>query len=530
MGSQLTVYITLICTSGVLNLYLCASVFAGRHKYTKIAAFFIAYTASIAVYCFAAAFGLMATSLEEMKFWTVIQYIGMPISAPLGLLFVLYYLGVKLTWQKCMAILTTPAISFWMAATNDFHHLHYRIFEIDPILGIPYIHQEIGVWYLVHGAFTFACMLIAALLVLFRWRETSSTYRPQLVALFFGQLVPMATAFIYLVGLTPPGIDPVPMVLWLTSLLYLWSISSSRLFKVMPIAKDTVFNSINDGVIVLDEAHRMIEFNRAAKKMFPELEKSLHGMEFEKIWQDSIMEAAPFKVEAAESVQEIQLMRQKSEYTYQVRVSSLAYVGNTAGFLLIFTDITELKMLQMQLERQAYYDELTGIFNRRAFYTKCSQQLESAQKNTEPFTVALLDIDHFKRINDTYGHHIGDQMIQHIVKVCKSQLRQDVLFARYGGEEFVLSMKNYTVTESLMMANQICKQVAETPLSVGDNVITTSISVGIAQLEIAEKESLQQLLNNADIALYTAKEKGRNQVRVYEKMEETALKETSLQI
>ena len=530
MESQLTVYITLICTSGVLSLYLCASVMARRHKYTKIANLFIFYTAAIAIYCFGAAFGLMSTSLEEMKFWTIIQYIGMPISSPLGLLFVLYYLGIKLTWQRCTVLLIIPAVSFLMVVTNDFHHLHYRIFEINPVLGIPYIHQEIGIWYLIHGVYTFTCMLIAALLILFRWRETISTYRPQLIALFFGQFVPMATAFIYLVGLTPPGIDPVPMVLWLSSLLYLWSINSSRLFTLVPVAKNTIFNNINDGVIVLDEEHRLIEFNQAAERMFPELEESLYGKDFDSIWGDLATETGTFKMEMVDSLQEIQLMKHGSQYTYQIRISLLPYIANTIGFLLIFTDITELKTLQLQLERQAYYDELTNIFNRRAFYTKCYQQLDSAQKNTEPFTVALIDIDHFKRINDTYGHHVGDQMLQHVVSVCKSHLGQDVLFARYGGEEFVLSMKNYTITESLMMADQIRQQVAKTPLAVGDNFITASISIGIAQLEIGEKESLQQLLNNADIALYTAKEKGRNQVQVYEKIGETSSKETSLQI
>lgn len=524
MESQLTVYITLICTSGVLSLYLCASVFAKRHKYTKIAAFFTFYTASIAIYCFGAAFGLVATTLEEMKFWTVVQYIGMPASAPLGLLFVLYYLGIKLTWQRCAALLTIPAISFLMVATNDFHHLHYRIFEIDPILGIPYIHQEIGVWYLVHGAYTFACMLVATLLILFRWRETTSTYRPQLVALFFGQLVPMATAFIYLVGLTPPGIDPVPMVLWLTSLLYLWSINSSRLFTIMPIAKDRVFNSINDGVIVLDEAHRMIEFNRAAKNMFPELERSLHGLKFEKLWLDLTREAVPFKIEAAEAVQEIQLVRQGVEYTYHVRISSLAYVGNTTGFLLIFADITELKKLQTQLERQAYYDELTGIFNRRAFYTTCSQRFDDAQAHGKPFAVALIDIDHFKMVNDTYGHYIGDQMLQHVVEVCQSQLGEEVLFARYGGEEFVLAIENHTVTAVFELAEAIRKSVEQTPLTIGELRIAATISTGVALLDCSETTSLQLLLNNADLALYAAKEKGRNRVEMYAVSEEATQK------
>ncbi|WP_322090975.1 histidine kinase N-terminal 7TM domain-containing protein [Cytobacillus massiliigabonensis] len=106
-------------------------------------------------------------------------------------------------------------------------------------------------------------MFLALLLVFFHWKETAKVYRPQLIILMCGQLVPILTAFIYLLGFTPPGIDPVPMVLWISSLLYLWSIHSSRMFTIMPIAKDAIFNSINDGVIVLDETNRLIELNQA---------------------------------------------------------------------------------------------------------------------------------------------------------------------------------------------------------------------------------------------------------------------------
>jgi len=218
--SQLTVYITLICTSGVLNLYLSSYVFLKRHHYTNIASLFILYSASISIYCFASAFGLMATTLEQIKLWTIIIYIGMPFSAPLGLLFIMKYLGMNIMKKRYHVLLLIPVVTFVMVVTNDFHHLYYRILAVDPILGAPFIHQEIGLWYIVHGLFTFSCMFVAFLLVISRWKETAKMYRPQLIALLCGQLVPMLTAFVYLIGLTPPGVDPVPMVLWLSSLLY----------------------------------------------------------------------------------------------------------------------------------------------------------------------------------------------------------------------------------------------------------------------------------------------------------------------
>ncbi len=175
MNSQLTAFITLCCTSGVLNLYLCLYVFLQRFNYTKIAQLFIGYTALITVYCFASAFCIIATSLEAIKIWTTILYVGMATSAPLGLLFIMQYLGFHLSKKKLIGILVIPAISIVLVATNDIHHLHYRVFEIDPVLGAPYIHQEIGLWYIIHGIFTFSSMLVAFLLVLTHWKETAKS-------------------------------------------------------------------------------------------------------------------------------------------------------------------------------------------------------------------------------------------------------------------------------------------------------------------------------------------------------------------
>jgi len=170
-------------------------------------------------------------------------------------------------------------------------------------------------------------------------------------------LIPIITAFVYLLGLTPQGIDPVPMVLWASLLLYLGSIHSSRLFKVMPVAKDAIFHSINDGVIVLDESFRLIEFNQACNKMFPPLTRSMFGLDFTKIWIDVTEQSIPFTLETIVKTQEFEL--DLTNRTYQVRISPLQHVNHGSGLLLIFTDITEVKKLQRMLEKQAFYDELT---------------------------------------------------------------------------------------------------------------------------------------------------------------------------
>lgn len=512
MSSQLTPYITLMCTSGVLNMYLCFYVFLKRHNYTNIASFFVMYTAAIAIYCFAAALGLLATTLEEMKFWTIIQYIGLPASSPLGLLFIMHYLGIKITKTKIAALLAIPFVSLVMVATNDWHHLHYRVFEIDPVLGVPFIHQEIGMWYTLHGVFTFGCMFVAFLLLISRWKETAETYRLQLIALLFGQLVPMLTAFLYLIGATPPGIDPVPMVLWLSSLLYLWAISSSRLFTLMPIAKDAIFNSINDGVLVLDESQRLVEFNQAAKRTFPALDRSMYGKSFSNVWP-ALSGNASLPELKGEDVQELKLTAGDSGRIFQVRTAPLHQAKNSKGMLVIFSDITELKSLQAQLEHQAFYDELTQVYNRRAFMQQCEKGFTEAKKASEPFSVVLMDIDFFKRVNDNYGHHIGDQVLVHAAKICKAHLKGGQIFARYGGEEFVLALKG-SAAEAKAIADDLRKSLQLQPLTIAEDEISVTLSLGVAEA-MADEETLYQLLNKADQALYSAKQKGRNRVEVY---------------
>jgi diguanylate cyclase (GGDEF)-like protein len=203
------------------------------------------------------------------------------------------------------------------------------------------------------------------------------------------------------------------------------------------------------------------------------------------------------------------------ERTCQVRISKLYQAHQKNGLLIIFTDITEVKKLQLKLEHLAYHDELTQVYNRRAFFQRSKLEYEKAQADSSPFTVILMDIDHFKRVNDTYGHNIGDQLLVHVVKACQSQLVEDELFARYGGEEFVLALKGYTCREAESLAERIRLYLETKPLKIKDINIVATMSFGVAEAETENAETLFDLLNKADKALYSAKASGRNQVKVY---------------
>ncbi|QOS78037.1 diguanylate cyclase [Paenibacillus sp. JNUCC31] len=511
MESHINSYITLVTTSAVLNVFLCLYTYFRRTEIPS-SKIFILYTAALSIYTFGYAIELASSTLEQMKFWTVVEYIGMPFSASLGLMLMIQYTGKTLSKKATAALFVVPSITLIMVATNDFHHLFYKRVWLRENSAVPLMDITIGQWYVVHGAFTFSCLLCACLILIKQWKHTKKMYRRQLLTLITSQIIPMVAAFVYLLGLTPNGMDPVPVLMCLTSAMYIWAILSSRLLTIVPIAKDHIFESMREGVIVLDSSHRLVDYNKSLRDMLPELGLSMVGQHLNDIWHS--LGGGPFPVEYdREGLQKDLYWQLKGETVcYQVRTS---YVynkdGQTVGTLIMLIDITEQRFLQEQLKQMAYFDGLTKIYNRTQFLHKGREILSEAQLNLRPAAFILFDIDYFKRINDTYGHDVGDQAIIHVVSVCNRYLSPEMLFARYGGEEFVIAVPHATLKDGEQLAEKLRVALLHNPLDVQDIRIPLTSSFGVAQYN-GGSDSLESLLRDADTALYESKRNGRNTV------------------
>lgn len=160
----------------------------------------------------------------------------------------------------------------------------------------------------------------------------------------------------------------------------------------------------------------------------------------------------------------------------------------------------------------ANHDPLTHVANRRFFFTETESLLK--QNQFKSLTIIMLDIDHFKKMNDQYGHYIGDVLLQSFAATVKSNLREQDLFARMGGEEFVVVLKNTNLVEAEMIAERICRAVALSKTQVAHAVLNMTVSLGVVHQLLPTQNSLQSILNQADRALYQAKTLGRNQVRI----------------
>jgi diguanylate cyclase (GGDEF)-like protein len=163
------------------------------------------------------------------------------------------------------------------------------------------------------------------------------------------------------------------------------------------------------------------------------------------------------------------------------------------------------------LKSRSEIDHLTGLANRRALYS----QIENSplgQENPEGFGVILLDIDHFKAINDTYGHLVGDQVLVHCAKVLSEAIRPQDLLSRYGGEEFCVVAKGINKTQAIHLSERLCNSLRLKPMPYGNSEIKTTVSVGVVYHD--QIDSLQRIIAQADSAMYAAKASGRNKVCV----------------
>ena len=178
----------------------------------------------------------------------------------------------------------------------------------------------------------------------------------------------------------------------------------------------------------------------------------------------------------------------------------------------VIQDITDRKEMEWKLEQEAHTDPLTGCANRRYFLELAERELARAQRYTEQVSVLMLDLDHFKAINDKHGHQAGDLVLQKFVQVCKLTLRAEDLIGRLGGEEFAILLPETGRNKALDAAERVCRAVAatEVPLE-GVPPIRFTASIGVATLA-PEESSIEAIFGRADQALYEAKHAGRNRV------------------
>jgi diguanylate cyclase (GGDEF)-like protein len=178
------------------------------------------------------------------------------------------------------------------------------------------------------------------------------------------------------------------------------------------------------------------------------------------------------------------------------------------------TQLIEIGMLQSQLREQAIRDALTNVFNRRYLEETLERELARAEREGYPLCLIMMDLDHFKVVNDTYGHEAGDVVLKALAETVTRQSRHGDFVCRYGGEEFVLVMPNIVIETARQRAGELHQLINSLNIVYGVFNLTTTISMGVAAYPEHGKTK-EEVLRAADRALYVAKNTGRNRVVVY---------------
>lgn len=173
-------------------------------------------------------------------------------------------------------------------------------------------------------------------------------------------------------------------------------------------------------------------------------------------------------------------------------------------------DVTDFVMYEHKLIQMAKIDSLTGIYNRRYLDSRLAEEIERSRRHGNPLSILLLDIDHFKKINDTHGHLCGDYALRKISELLQELVRTSDILGRYGGEEFCCILPETPFEQAIVLAERCREQVAASPFSCTDQQTSMTISIGVTAMH--RDDTLDSIIKRADDALYQAKREGRNRV------------------
>lgn len=203
------------------------------------------------------------------------------------------------------------------------------------------------------------------------------------------------------------------------------------------------------------------------------------------------------------------------EYWFEGRVALMEKSDEGSKVIFTAAEISQRVALYEEVQRLAMQDSLTNCFNRRYFFSLAEQEFQRAVRYRRPLALVMLDIDHFKKFNDTYGHPAGDKVLCDLVDTCRNSLRSIDIIGRYGGEEFILLLPETQLQGALKMASRLRQELMKIKVSNSEATLSVTVSLGAACYEPGSNEvaAFDDLVRLADESLYDAKAAGRNCVR-----------------
>jgi len=474
-----------------------------------------------------------AVPLSWKILFSKLEYVGTGTVPVLFLLFTIQFTGRSawLSRRRTALLWTLPVVSVSLAATNEFHRWIWTSFSPGP--------ADLNIVIYNHGPAFYALIFViyaymvagSALLMRFAIRSTVAQRR-QSVTVLLAAAVPLVCGVLYAAKITPiPGLNLAPLSFAAAGAVLAIGVVPLRMFKLLPVARERLIEGMIDGILVIDAKRRIVDVNPAARELF-ELPRHPVGDDATRLlgaWPQIEAGLDPDR----ETHVEIALSQDPPLHADIQLLPLTSAPDEPPGFLVVARDITkrrlvqsaleeandrlkeqlqEIERLQEELRERAIRDSLTGLYNRRHLDEMLPRILRRAEREGLPVSTILIDLDHFKAVNDRYGHRAGDALLEEIGRQLAERTRPADIACRYGGEEFALVLPHAPLAVAVERAEMLRASLRDVHVPEMGADAPPTFSAGIAVFP-EHGVSQDDLLRAADRALYRAKESGRDCVR-----------------
>lgn len=509
MSSPLFIYSLLIGLSAGLSLAAIAWTWSRFHA--QGASAFLLWNLGTFFFALGSLWEAYSSGLPGLWGSLALRSLGFAALGPLWLTLVWGITGSSVRQHKPVLFLLflLPVATVLLASTSSFHTLFFA--RITPQwegdLSVPRL--ELGPLALVHLLFQAATFLTGGIILVVQALRSSQTIRTALFWLL-GTMAPAAAALLLQAGGWRPFVlDITPLLLSFSGGMMVLVFHSTRLLDLPPLNAYRLTESLKEGLALFDGHGHLLGFNPAMARIHPFFSRENLGKPPTSQGTSPDLE----ELLLAEPIKTLEIPGRKEgeRRVFQVNRSPLrGRLGEPSGHIILLSDITSRVEMTEKLSFLARTDELTGIANRRYFFERLREESDRCDRYGGSFALAIIDLDHFKSFNDTWGHDVGDAVLRRAVKIWEGCLRTSDLLARYGGEEFGLLIPGSGISESLQLLERMNRSLQFQDTPDGDPRLKITASVGLAQYRTGE--DIHDLIRRADEALYEAKNQGRNRI------------------
>lgn len=510
-NARIAIVATLLL-SAIMTCILAIIVLRRRNTIGVLGTIFASVLMSVTIYSFGYAMELLNTTLPGVLFWLKVEHLGIQTLPVMWFIFALFITGYSkwLSPRRTVALFIVPVIVLIAIFTNQWHYLFYQNPQLITNGPFSTFHFVKGPIYSLNIIYINLMLLISAVLFTRMLIKSTAPFRRQAILFFISATIPWIGMALYLSGKTPFNLDFSPIFMSISVLLFTFGVLEFHVLDVIPLAHDKIFEGVSDGVLVLDLENRIIDFNPSLPLIVPEVRRTTIGLSASEVLTRYPELVDYIKANSTEAI-EVQFSSAEGIFYYQSKISPvLDQQKRPVGKILTLHDFTEMKHLLQQLQNFATVDGLTGVFNRRYFTEIANREISRVERYGGDLSLIMLDLDYFKKINDTYGHAAGDAVLISIAKLCYGTIRRTDIFSRHGGEEFVTLLPETNFQAAMLLAERLRHAVELMRVKYKNLSLSTTASFGVVSVSSPVQISLDDLLLYADKSVYLAKEKGRN--------------------